>query len=220
MKDHSFSFDTLNKFSNSEPYNFVPSHFNNLLEKLEEQEKKLRFPAIKRDVGSLISFLMGMYSPRRIFEMGSGYGHSAFWYFIGSSDSIEEVILTEKRDDLKSVFNSLPWPVNWKNRVNYYQGDAFETLSKVQGEFDFFLIDGVKADYLEFMKAGWSKLSRNGIVAIDNSYWRGSFLDKRIVEKKKSAQKVAELHRYIRDQKDISAIFVPFADGLTLLRKA
>ena len=151
--------------------------------------------------------------------MGSGYGHSAFWYFVGAQDSLKEVILTEKRSDLERVFDNLCWPVNWKNRMHYIQGDAFEALQDVDGQFDLFLVDGVKADYLKFIKLALPKLSSNGIIAIDNSYWRGSFLRESVRVKKKSAQNIFELHTWIRNQKNLKAIFVPFLDGLTLIQK-
>ncbi|MCO4755508.1 MAG: hypothetical protein KC478_13585, partial [Bacteriovoracaceae bacterium] len=63
------------------------------------------------------------------------------------------------------------------------------------------------------------KLASNGIIAIDNSYWRGSFLNKDLREKKKSASNVFEMHEWIKNQKDLKAIFVPFLDGLTLIRR-
>lgn len=219
MKNFPFSFDRLKNFSESDPYQFVPALHQGLYEELERRSRGLNFPSIKKDVGSLISFFISYSAPKRIFEMGSGYGHSAYWYFVGSPESVVEVVLTEKREDLKEVFDGLPWPINWKNRMNYIQGDAFEALEKADGEFDFFLIDGVKGDYLKFLKSCVPKLSKGGLIAIDNSFWRGSFLKKELREKKASARGVAELHEYIREQKELASIFVPFSDGLTLLKK-
>lgn len=219
MKDHSFSYEELSRFSNSDPYNFVPTHLRSLLRELKHHEKELNFPAIHNDVGQLLAFFLSGRRPKRIFEMGSGYGHSAFWYFVGAQDSLEEVVLTEKRSDLEKVFDNLSWPTNWKNRMNYIQGDAFESLQNVDGLVDLFLVDGVKADYLKFIKLALPKLSGDGLIAIDNSYWRGSFLRESVRAKKKSAQNIFELHNWIRKQKDLKAIFVPFLDGLTLIQK-
>ena len=53
----------------------------------------------------------------------------------------------------------------------------------------------------------------------NNSYWRGSFLRESVRVKKKSAQNIFELHTWIRNQKNLKAIFVPFLDGLTLIQK-
>ncbi len=220
MKNFPFSFEKLRGFSESDPYSFIPGRYQGLYEELERKASSLNFPAIQSDVGALLSFLMSFTGPKRIFEMGSGYGHSAFWYFLGAFETIEEVTLTEKRSDLQSVFNGISWPLNWKNRMTYNQGDAFEALDHSSGEFDFFLIDGVKGDYLSFLEACLPKLSSNGFVAIDNSFWRGSFLDKSFRENKKSARNIGELHDFIKERKNLTSVFVPFADGLSLIRKS
>ena len=219
MKNFKFSFEQLVQFSNSDPYSYVPEHLQFLLERLQFQEKSLNFPAINNDVGELLAFFLSGQAPKKIFFFFSGYGHRAFWYFVGAQSSLEEVVLTEKRSDLQTVFDDLPWPVNWKNRMTYVQGDAFEELDRRNDKFDLFLVDGVKADYLKFIKAALPKLSSNGIIAIDNSYWRGSFLNKDIREKKKSATSVFEMHEWIKQQRNLKAIFVPFLDGLTLIRR-
>lgn len=219
MKNFSFSFEALETFSNSDPYSCVPAHCRNLFSELKRRERELRFPAIKNDVGSMLGFLLSLTEGKRVFEMGSGYGQSAFWYFAGNEASLERVVLTEKRQDLLSVFEALPWPMSWKQRMVYHQGDAFEKLRSEEGEFDLFLVDGVKADYKKFVEAAVPKLSAKGLIAIDNSYWRGSFLNPELRTRKQSAANIHELHSWIKGQSGLSAVFVPYTDGLTLLKK-
>ena len=217
MKDYPFSFEQLNKFSLSKPYESnLNSVETKLLQELNHHQINLNFPAIREDIGQLINFLFKWVRPKRIFEFGSGYGHSSFWYFL-NNNFIESVILTEKRDDLLSVYNSLDWPSDWKNKTTYIQGDAFETFKNVS-ELDFILIDGVKADYLRFLKESETKINSNGMVLIDNSYWRGSFLDSDLVQSKNSARMIKELHEYINKSEFWEAVFLPYEDGVTLLR--
>ena len=151
--------------------------------------------------------------------MGSGYGHSAFWHFIGAEGLLERVILTEKRSDLQAVYEGMPWPQNWKRRMEYWQGDAFERLAQLDQDFDLFLVDGVKADYRRFVELALPRLSSRGLIAIDNSFWRGSFLNEEVRASKQSAAKIFELHQWIKERRDLQAVFLPFADGLTLVRK-
>lgn len=219
MKNFPFSFERLFQFSLSDPYSFVPKHHRDLFERLKRAEKRLRFPAVKNDVGSALGFLASLNQSKRIFEMGSGYGHSAFWFFAGAESSIERAVLTEKRKDLSSVYEELQWPVNWKNRMEYWQGDAFEKLEAEEGLFDFFFVDGVKADYQSFVEKALPKLAKGGLIAVDNSYWRGSFLDAWQRERKASAAAIYRFHRFAQERRDLRAVFIPYADGLTLLRK-
>jgi caffeoyl-CoA O-methyltransferase len=218
MRDYPFDFNQLNSFSRSLPYGVpLDSNVLPLWEKLHQLEQQLNFPALRDDVGFLIKFLFKWLRPKKIFEFGSGYGQSAFWYLL-DNNSVEKIILTEKRTDLLDVFNALPWPLSWKEKLEYYQGDAFDRLQN-ESNLDFVLIDGVKGDYLRFLEMVTSKLNSQGLVLIDNSYWRGSFLDDEMLKSKQSARQIQQLHQYIKDSKNFESVFLPYEDGVTLLRK-
>jgi predicted O-methyltransferase YrrM len=216
MKNYPFSFNQLKDFSESNPYLQLCDDQKALFDYLEKQRVSLHFPAVTDDIGSFLSFISMIINPKTIFEFGSGYGQSAFWFLRGAKE-LEKIILCEKRDDLVSVFESAPWANNDKSLIEYHQGDAFERLESLE-QADMFLIDGVKADYLKFLKLCKNKISRNGLVIIDNSYWRGSFLDEGLSETKMTAKNIKELHKFIKESQDWDAVFIPFVDGLTLLR--
>ena len=218
MRDFEFSFKALDAYSNSLPYESFSSIEMLLMAELNKLKTHYNFPAIHVNIGSYIKFSIHDWKPKVIFEMGSGYGHSAFWYLSSGCSSIEKIFLTEKRTDLSQSFESLPWPKEWKDKLDYYQGDAFDRLSEIS-LIDLCLIDGVKSDYLQFLTKVSCKMNKGGIVLIDNSYWRGSFLDAEVLSKKKSAQKIKELHDYIKTSLEWDAVFLPFLDGLSVLRK-
>jgi predicted O-methyltransferase YrrM len=219
MRDYPFSFNSLNDFSKSLPYKNIPSEYMPLYISLKAHENSLNFPAIRDDIGIFINFIFSWLKPKNIFEFGSGYGQSSFWYLLNQK-SIKNIILTEKRDDLESIFKSLEWPSLWAPKLRYVQGDAFDTFKKCEIEqFDFILIDGVKADYLRFLELSKNRLSNDGLILIDNSYWRGSFLDDDVVSKKLTARKIKELHDFLAQSNDFESVFIPFEDGVSLIRK-
>lgn len=191
-----------------------------LLKTLEQYEKELNFPAVKKDVGSLLNFLTSFTSPKNIFEFGSGYGHSAFWYLQANAQSIESIHLTEKRDDLEEVFETLPWPKHWREKLCYHQGDAFESLESLDEKllFDLVLVDGVKAQYQTFLKTIHSRLSQNSIVVVDNCFWKGRFLDDKELHKT-SPKAIKELHEWLKKQELYRVSFLPISDGIFLLKK-
>lgn len=217
MRDYKFSFDQLFNFSNSNPYRNISDTNLALFEKLNHLKEKYNFPAINNDIGEFISFLISFSNPKIIFEMGSGYGHSCFWYLQSHTDSIEKIILTERRSDLLEEFNELNWPVNFKSKIDYFVQDAFEVLEK-ESHIDFALVDGQKSNYLDFLKALMPKMNKGGLVLIDNSYWRGSFLDENLSQTKQSAKNIKDLHLFLKDEKSFTSTFVPYKDGLNILR--
>lgn len=218
MRDYDLDYNTLFEFSNSDPYGNVEKSLSELFVELNHHKNDLNFPAIHNDIGSFIQIMLGSWNPEIIFEMGSGYGHSAFWFLSGSDNNLKKIYLTERRKDLGEIFENLPWPEHWKEKMEYHQADAFDVLDPIK-HIDLALIDGVKADYLKFLKIFESKMHKDGIVLIDNSYWRGSFLNEEICLKKDSAKKIKELHEYIKLSDQWRATFIPFKDGLTVLKK-
>lgn len=213
MKNYPFNPDTLLQYSESNPFG---SHNSDILNQLNSLKQSLRFPAVLDDVGKLMSLLVEMTNVKTIFEFGSGYGHSCYWY-LPALNHLEKIVLTEKRDDLKEHFKSIPWPSQMMDIVDYHQGDAFEKVEQLE-QIDFALVDGVKADYLKFLKIMETKISKNGMVLIDNAFWRGSFLDKEACVKNKSAKHIKDLHDYIAESSFWQSSFVPFRDGVILLR--
>lgn len=217
MKNYPFNFESLFHFSNSNPYlEFTPAQMN-LKKSLEDLQSELNFPAINDDIGAFISFLLNLSSPKRIFEMGSGYGHSAFWYQFLNQDILESIYLTERREDLQDHFLQLKWDKYYFEKMQYFCGDAFECIKKLNN-IDFLLIDGQKSDYQKFLEVGYNHLNENALILIDNSYWRGSFLDDEYLHHD-SASKIKSLHQYLKNNLQYAACFIPFKDGVSLLRK-
>ncbi len=206
-------------FSESYPLETLSSNESIFLKNLDHLKQELNFPAIRNDIGMFFNFLVRSFSLKNIFEFGSGYGHSAFWYFVGDY-SPENIFLTEKRSDLLDVFNSLQWSEKQKTILQYHQGDAFDKLKEVSN-IDFLLIDGVKADYKRFLSESISKLSRNAIVAIDNTFWKGSVIHDGLVSKSSEAA-IRDLHIFLKSEEILNYFilnYFPYRDGLILLKK-
>ncbi len=218
IKESEFSNEVLEKLHHySEGTNIFSfsTEATSLKNELDLLKEKYNFPAVKDDVGQFLSFLSAKLNIKSVFEFGSGYGHSAYWYFL-NNPSLEKVILTEKREDLQSEFEQLSWPSQWSEKISYFQQDAFEVLDTVK-DIDLFLVDGVKGDYLKFIRLAKEKMSKNGIIIIDNAFWRGLFLDKST--SKNSAKAIGDLHSELANDKSWNKSFLPFRDGVILLSK-
>lgn len=196
---------------------FTPEE-RKLYSELLELEERLHFPAVKPQVGAFLKSLIHLHKPKIIFEFGSGYGHSAFWYLLAKTSNLSKIYLTEKRDDLEDVFHHLSWPTDWKKKLFYKQGDAFESFKDVDSKIDFLLIDGEKAKYLDFLQTINDSLNEGAIVIIDNAFWKGMFLDQE-KKHKVSPQGILKLHNWLKEQTLFHVCFLPISDGLFLLQK-
>ena len=203
---------TLHQYSENQLWINLSPEEKVLLEKLEQFKIQFNFPAVKNDVGQMLNFLTKAFSCKTIFEFGSGYGHSAFWYFVQNNHPPQKVYLTERRTDLQDSFNS----IKWSSALDYFCGDAFERLQQIEA-IDLCLLDGQKSQYLEFLQKLIPRLNPGAIIVIDNAFIKGQFLDKDL-QHKDIVQKTNELHQFLRNQK-FEKVFMPVRDGLLILKK-
>ena len=143
-----------------------------VLLEMEELAADEGFPIIGRLCGRYLEMLARSISARRIFEMGSGYGYSAYW-FSRATGPDGDIHLTdtdpenERRalDFLKRAGLDAP--------IRYHLGDAFEGLEGVDGEFDVVYVDIDKHDYLKAWEAGKHRVRVGGYYVCDNMLWSG-----------------------------------------------
>lgn len=180
---------------------------DNFYLQLESLRINLNFPAITPEVGSLIYFLLHSLKCKNVLEIGSGYGHSAYWSL--KSPFLEKIVLTEQKESLYSLFKTLTFP--HQEKIFYYLGNALHYISENDlSSFDFILIDGQKSLYLEYLKTVEHKIQSGTVILLDNT------LLERSLTVSKSLQK---LHTYINDNTSFIKIFLPLSTGVTLLRK-
>lgn len=73
---------------------------------------------------------------------------------------IDQRMVKECRENLQKV--------GLENTVTCIEGNALETLPRLEGEFDFVFIDALKRDYLKYLKLIEPKLKPGAVVVADN----------------------------------------------------
>lgn len=139
------------------------------MEKLAEDEG---FPIIGRLCGRYLEMLARSISARRIFEMGSGYGYSAYW-FSRATGPEGEIHLTDGDPDNERKAMDFLRRAGLDGPVSYHVGDAFEGLASVDGAFDVVYVDIDKHDYLKAWKLGRERVRVGGYYVCDNMLWSG-----------------------------------------------
>ncbi|HEX2295037.1 MAG TPA: O-methyltransferase [Actinomycetota bacterium] len=139
------------------------------MEKLAEDEG---FPIIGRLCGRYLEMLARSISARRIFEMGSGYGYSAYW-FSRATGPDGEIHLTDGDPDNERKALGFLGRAGLVEPIRYHVGDAVETLEATGGEFDIVYCDIDKHDYLKAWEAGKHRVRVGGYYVCDNMLWSG-----------------------------------------------
>jgi predicted O-methyltransferase YrrM len=108
------------------------------------------------------------------------------------------------------------------DRIDLRIAPATETLQKLLdegngGQFDFAFIDADKKTYKVYYELLLRLIRKNGIIAIDNVLWSGKVLDDNFQDEDTVA--LRELTEWVHNDDRVEHVMLPFADGVTLVRK-
>ncbi len=146
---------------------------DDLIEEMGAQAEAAGFPYVGPAVGGWLAMCARFADAKRVFEFGSGFGYSAYW-FARELPPSGEVVLTEvdadELEDARAYFERAdvdPTP-------RFELGDAIETIEDYEGPFDVVLIDNEKERYAEAFESVREAVPPGGIVAADNATAGGS----------------------------------------------
>src|SRR5262249_51795962 len=119
-----------------------------VLAEMEARATASKFPIIGPLVGRLCQQVAMSVGARDIFEMGSGFGYSTWWFAQAVGDK-GRVVHTD--GDAKNSAEAKQWldKAGLGARVHYEVGDACEIIKKYPGPFDVVFIDVDKHAYPE-----------------------------------------------------------------------
>ena len=106
-----------------------------VLLEMEDEAERRHFPIVRRNVGVTLEVLARSIGTRRMIELGSGFGYSAYWHSraVGSSG---ELHLTDGDPANQTAARDYLNRAGLWDPVSYHVGDAVEALNALEGEFD------------------------------------------------------------------------------------
>jgi caffeoyl-CoA O-methyltransferase len=139
---------------------------------METVAEERDFPIVGRTVGVTLEVLARAIGARRVLEMGSGYGYSAYW-FARAVGSGGEVHMTEGDAANQKKAVEFLERAELADRVWSHVGNALDIIEQLDGDFDVVFCDIDKGDY----PAAWAKarerIRPGGLYLCDNVLWDG-----------------------------------------------
>ena len=174
------------------------------------------FPIVGPLVGRMLSQLTLLSRARRIFELGSGFGYSAFW-FARALEPGGSVTLTDRNaDDLDRARASLG-KAGLLDRCRFEPaGDALDALSRTPAGLDLVFLDLAKTDYPRALALALPKLRPGGLIVADNVLWGGAVAR---ADSDPSTAALREFTRLIFASDGLVSAIVPLRDGLSITVK-
>jgi caffeoyl-CoA O-methyltransferase len=143
-----------------------------VLREMEARAQESEFPIIGPLVGRLCQQVALAISARDIFEMGSGFGYST-WWFAQAVGAQGRVVHTD--GDPKKSQEAKSWlrKGGLHTRVQFEVGDAREVIKAYPGPFDIVFIDIDKEGYPDALELARSRVRPGGYIIADNVLWSG-----------------------------------------------
>lgn len=147
-----------------------------VLLEMEALAAERKFPVVGREVGATLEMLARSIDARRVFELGSGFGFSA-WWFARAVGADGEVTLTDGDPANTARSQEFLGKAGLSARCRYVTGDAVTALEGTAGEFDIVYCDIDKTGYPAAFAAAATRVRVGGYYICDNALWSGRVAD-------------------------------------------
>ena len=189
-----------------------------VLLEMEALAKEKGFPIIGRLCGRSLEVMARAVKAKRIFELGSGYGYSAYW-FVKAAGLDSEIHLTDGDPDNERLATDFLTRAGMMDPIRYHVGDALESFASVDGEFDVVYCDIDKPGYPDAWRNSRDRIRVGGLFMCDNMLWGGRVTGE--VEDNNSrpddwTNPIIETNRMIADDPDYRSFINPIRDGVVV----
>jgi len=147
-------------------------HDEDVLLEMEAEGDRRGFPIVGRNVGVTLELLARSIQARTVFELGSGFGYSAYW-FARAVGPEGEVHCTDGDPENEVAAAGFLARAGLVDRIRYHVGDAVTRLAETPGTFDVIYDDIDKDGYPDAWRAACERVRLGGLYLCDNVLWSG-----------------------------------------------
>ncbi len=190
-----------------------------VLTEMETLAEQNNFPIVGRLVGVFLETMAKTINAQRVFEFGSGYGYSAYWFAraVGANGQVicTEADLLNKEKAEQYLSRADLW-----NRVDFQAGMAQDIFAKTEGLFDVCYNDVDKGDYPEIWLMAKDRIRPGGLYIADNVLWRGRVAVEHFTDVFEGwTEAIREHNTMIFNDPDFDTFINPTRDGVIVARR-
>jgi caffeoyl-CoA O-methyltransferase len=188
---------------------------DSILKEMEALGARDDFPIVGPLVGRFLYQMAVITRAQRIFEMGSGFGYSAYWFATAMPQG-GQVICTDTSEERLRLARSFFSRAGLEERIVCKVGNALDILRTEPGPFDLIFNDVDKEDYPQAFKLAMDKLRPGGLLITDNVLWSGEILSDDLGGE---ARAILVFNQLIYRTEGVYSTIVPLRDGLSISLK-
>jgi predicted O-methyltransferase YrrM len=190
-----------------------------VLIEMESLAEKNNFPIVGRLVGVFLETMAKMINARRVFEFGSGYGYSAYW-FAKAVGMTGHVICSDADLLNKEKAEQYLGAADLWDRIDFRTGMAQEIFARTDGLFDICYNDVDKGDYPEIWLLAKDRIRPGGLYIADNVLWHGRVALEHYTDVFPGwTEAIREHNQLIFNDPDFETFINPTRDGVIVARR-
>ncbi len=183
-----------------------------VLREMEEYAAEHDFPIAGPLVGRFLYQMVITIKAKRVCELGSGFGYSAYWFSLAMRSRGSILMIDSDKRNKRRAFDYFK-RAGLESQIEFRVGDALKILKKTTGLFDIVFNDIDKNGYPETIDAVAPRLKKNGLFITDNLIWSGRVCDKNPDKTTKAIKEFTQ--RLYQDSRFFTTI-LPIRDGVSL----
>lgn len=198
--------------------NSFASPNSEFLDNLEKYSLETNVPIVRKEMQSLIKFLLAMKKPHSILEVGTAIGFSAI-LMAENTDKDTHITTIEKYEKRIPLAKENFKAACVEDRITFLEGDATDILASLEGQYDLIFMDAAKGQYINFMPDVLRLLSPGGILLSDNVMQDGDILESRFVVERRNRTIYARMREYLYElthNPQLETVILPVGDGVTI----
>lgn len=191
------------------------------LRQIEKEALAEHVPIIRKDMQSLLRFLLIARKPKNILEIGTAVGFSALLMREAAGihcrlTTIEKVPkrIQKAKENFRRMGNEAG--------ILLLEGDAAEVLQALAAKkekYDFIFMDAAKGQYLNFLESVYSLLPPDGMLVTDNVLQDGDIIQSRYAVTRRDRTIHTRMREYLyalTHTKQLETVVLPIGDGAAL----
>jgi caffeoyl-CoA O-methyltransferase len=185
-----------------------------VLIEMEEYARERGFPIVGRLCGRFLEVMAHSIDAKRIFEMGSGYGYSAYW-FSRATGPEGEIHLTDMDPENERRALDYLARAGLDGPIDYHVSSAFDAFNQTSGEFDIVYCDIDKHEYPQAFELAKARVRVGGLYMCDNMLWSGRVTGEEPDDSNPELTRtIDEANKLIAADPDFRSFILPIRDGV------
>jgi predicted O-methyltransferase YrrM len=179
---------------------------------MEALARERNFPIVGPLVGRLLENLARTSGARRVLELGSGYGYSAYWFSRGLT-AAGKIVLTDGSGENLAKARAFLARGGFPHDFEFHEGEALDRLRREGEVWDVIFCDIDKHAYPEVIEPSVARLRHGGLLIFDNLLWSGRVLPE-AGPGDAATEGVRRANQMLASHPELSSIILPLRDGV------